>query len=429
VETPIHQIVETVKKYTLDSLVERALDRIQKKPLVTQPWILLAYFEIAYREADNNSLKFEATQTVFNTICQQIFELMDKHYFADFKKYNPKRMFHVLAYQQFPYQNQYSYNDIQRQVFIFNAQYENSRLNTKFKEKYGISIKQYLNVWNSITNRSNNPNSAKDADVILKIWTIDHDKVQSELKTFSNGIGNNFYKTFIPDFFLKYPFINYKGRRFCIDPRLFKRTLYEFLFLHVLQSPDIKDSFDNRFQNYVNKTLKDIGILYKIDKQLKTLGQNECDFLISNFLFAECKAIKIKPLAQVNPNDTILKNNLGDISKAYKQIISTANRFRGTKELFGVIITYLPFYFSDGTDIWEIFLNDEITQFLLENKFELLVKPENLFFVDIKSWDRLIDVLKKENAPTLEEIFIDAKSNNSTEIKKFEFSMHLTKYE
>lgn len=425
---PVQPIIAEIKKYTLDSLIEMGIKRICRKESVKQPWIILAYFEIVYCEADNNPLKFKGTEVVFNKICQQIFELMDKHAFADFNVYGQKKIFHVLAYQQFPYQHQYKESEIERQYFLFNAENENSRINIEFKNKYGISVKQYLDLFSAIYKNSKDNRDNEVAETIMKIWTIDHASIKSELKSFSNGIGNEFYKTFVPEFFKKYPFILFKGKQFCIDNRLFKRTANDFLFLHVLEYPEIKGSFDNRFQDYINSTLRKTKIDYKTDSELKSIGGNECDFLIMDFLFAECKAIKLKPLAQVNPNDKILKNNLKDISKAYKQIISTANRSKiQNQEQFGIIITYLPFYFSDGSDIWDI-LKSDIENFISKNNYDLLIHPENLFFVDINSWDMLIELLRNKGNQILKEIFTNAKRCNQFGERKFEFSMHLAEY-
>lgn len=427
-DNPIKLIIETVRRYSLDSLIGLAIERIDKKESVAQPWILLAYFEIVYREADNNVLKTRGTQVVFNSICQQIFELMNNHAFADFKKHNPKKMFHVLAYQQFPYQNQYREIDIKRQYFLFNADNENSLLNRDLKHKYGISVRQYLDLFSAISSQSKNSSVGAVAETIMKKWTINHDMVKTKLEKFSNGIGNDFYKTFVPEFFIKYPFIQFAGIHFCIDNRLFKRTVHEFLFSQVLESVETKSSFDKRFQNYFKKTLEEINIGYKTDIELKSIGDNECDFLISDFLFAECKAIKLDPLTQVNPTDKILKNNLRDISKAYKQIISTANRFQIQKnEPFGIIITYLPFYFSDGADIWDI-LKLDIEEFLSKNNYDLLVNPENLFFVDLSSWNELTEILKNKGNLILYDILMSAKKRNMDGERMFEFSMHLTEY-
>ncbi len=419
-DNPVQSIIETVRKYTLDSLIYLAIERIKIKEPVSHLATLLAYLEIVYIEADNNTQKLTGTQVVFNKLYQQIFELMNYHTLADFKNNNPLRMFQVLAYQQFSYQNQYQENDIQRQYYLFNSDSENSLLNRNLNSKYGISVKQYLDLFSSLSKQSKDKSDGNVAETILKKWTINHDNVKSELEKFSNGIGNDFYKTFAPDFFVKYPFILFKGMQFCIDRRLFQRTVHEFLFNQVLESNETKSRFDRRFQNYFAENLKEINIDHKTDVELKSAGDNECDFLISDFLFAECKAIKLKTLAKVNPNDNILKHNLRDIS--------TANRFQvEDNEPFGIIITYLPFYFSDGSDLWDI-LKIDIEGFLSENNYDLLVAPENLFFVDINSWDKLIEILRDKGNEILKDIFMKAKHKNMSGEMNFEFSMHLDEY-
>jgi len=325
---------------------------------------------------------------------------------------------------KFLYQSKYDESDINMQYFLFNAEDNNSMLNKNFKSKYGISVKQYLDFWRSLLIKNEDVNLESTAETILKCWTIEHQNVKTGIQQYSNGINNNFYKTFIPEFFLEYPIILFRGKHYCIDHNVLKRTVHEFLFSFALKSKEVKGNFDKRFQDYISKTLDELKIAYKNDGELKKEGELECDFLISEFLFAECKAVKLKPFAQVNPNDDTLKINLEKIIYAYKQIIATVNRFPNvTQSYFGVIITYLPFYFSDGTDIWEI-IKSEIENFLNEKGYDLLVKPENLFFVDIKSWKQLINVLKKRGNNILIEIFLTAKLKNRTE-PKFEFLMHL----
>ena len=423
-DNPILHIVEKVRTFTLDSLVEHAINRVKLIPAIEQPWVMLAYLEIVYRECDNNKLKFKATYSDFNSIFQQLFELMDKHPFANFAEYPPNKIFHVLAYQQFPYQIFDDENAILRQRVLFNSENSNSRLNEKLKNDYGLTVHQFLNLWENIKSKSSDEKFNDVAEILFHSWTIKHEHVKKEIQIFSNGIGNDFYKTFVPEFFLKYPIIDVYGNRFFVDTRLLRRSINEFLFNRVIEYSEVKGIFDSRFQEYVDKSLSDIGIDYKSDIDLKCDGENECDFMIQEFVFAECKAIRLRPLAQANPSDQILKNNLGDILKAYKQLISTANRNKCKREdYFGIIITYLPFYFSDGTDIWDI-LKSDVNEYLRQNDFDLLIEPTNLFFIDISSWDKLIEILDSKQTDCLRNILNKAKKSNLVN-RKFEFSMHL----
>jgi len=93
-------VIVKVRKYTLDSLVRLGLEHSQEKVPVFKPWTILSYFEIVYRVADNKDYKPAANGVIFNKICQQLIKLMNEHPFADFKKYYPAKLFHVLAYQQ-----------------------------------------------------------------------------------------------------------------------------------------------------------------------------------------------------------------------------------------------------------------------------------------------------------------------------------------
>jgi len=440
-------LLETIKsdysKFTLYSLIELGLSYTkQAKYCNLNSWTLATYLEWAYAYTDNASNKKIANGKDFNTICNSIFKLMNGHPLSNFKHNNPKKLFHVLAYQQFPFQNGLTLQDFSRQDYLFSF----LEFNQEFKQQTNFSVNSFLTL-------------------LFKIWVwIDEkgfesllpqkeqDQLFTELSSFVNllsikhNLGNQeiikhrtqlFFETeeyyaFRPDFFVKHPFIEFNNELFFIHKGLFIRTIQEYLFKSLcdLENEITRRCFDKRFEDYFSIGLIALNIQHKRETCLKNIYPNVevCDYVIEDFLFAECKAIQLKALAQVNPTDKILKNSFKLISKAYQQIVSTANILNSNKESFGVILTYHPFYFSDGTDIWDEFLKEHIENYVKEKNYHLLIPPENLFFIDIKSWDELINILNDKKV-TLKEVLNRAKINNAnSSTQKFTFDLHLTQY-
>lgn len=118
------------------------------------------------------------------------------------------------------------------------------------------------------------------------------------------------------------------------------------------------------------------------------------------------------------------------IGKAYAtQMLSVADKIKSSKELFGIIVTYKQLYLGNSGDIWEQFLEKETLK-RLNNSLELtkLLPVENLFILDLDTWELLLQVLK-ENKISLAEVLREVRIVDSNpKDKLFSFSMHLKKY-
>ncbi|MBW6483863.1 MAG: hypothetical protein K0B10_12500 [Vicingaceae bacterium] len=436
----IEEIKSNYSKFTLDSLIERGLN-YTKSATYANPnsWTISTYLEWAYAFADNTSNKTIANETDFNKICNAIFQLMDGHPLANFKKHNTKKIFHILAYQQFPFKNNLTLKDFSRQDYLFSF----SEFNQAFKKQTNFSIHTFLKllfkiwVWidekgfESLLPPKEQEHLFKELFSFIDLLSLKHSGGNQEIITHKKQLSfkTEEYYSFRPDFLVKYPFIEFNEKYFFIHKDIFVRTIHEYLFEYLLdlENENTRRYFDNRFEDYFAIGLSALSIQHKREKDLKNTFPNAeiCDYIIDDYLFAECKAIQLKPLAQVNPTVSILKNNLELISKAYQQIISTANILSLNRESFGIIFTYQPFYFSDGTDIWDEFLKNHIETYIKEKNYKLIIPPQNLFFIDIRSWDKLVDALGNGKG-NLKEILKTAVLNNkNTETRKFTFDMHL----
>ena len=133
----------------------------------------------------------------------------------------------------------------------------------------------------------------------------------------------------------------------------------------------------------------------------------------------------MQAISMVNPTEEILYNSMkGSILKAYfKQLLNVSKQISPNEENWGIILTYKELFWSRFTNLYE----------LGKDKFDnssdfMIMPPENVFLIDIYTWDRIVQIVKDKKA-TLLEILQKAKLNNSNdETAKALFSMHLDEY-
>jgi hypothetical protein len=123
----------------------------------------------------------------------------------------------------------------------------------------------------------------------------------------------------------------------------------------------------------------------------------------------------------------------GNVIYAYTmQILSIANKLSRNldKEFFGIIITYKEMYWCNGLDCWDDLLKNPTIESCKNNNLDSsILPPENLYFIDIATWDKLIQIIKDTNV-TLREILVKAKQDDSvTATKKGAFYLHTNQYD
>jgi hypothetical protein len=97
------------------------------------------------------------------------------------------------------------------------------------------------------------------------------------------------------------------------------------------------------------------------------------------------------------------------------------------KELWGIIITYKELIIGNGVDAWNSFIKDKMEKILKGNENPL--PPENLFFIDISTWDSVVFFLKNKKIG-IEELLKKVRTDDSNLLtKKFFFDMHLKSFD
>jgi hypothetical protein len=105
-------------------------------------------------------------------------------------------------------------------------------------------------------------------------------------------------------------------------------------------------------------------------------------------------------------------------------MVNVANKLREAEVYYGIIITYKKLFLGNSQDIWEQFLKEETLKIRKEEEFKN-IPYQNLFFIDIESWDMLVQIVKNKKYSLIEILEKIKKTDSNPKTKKFSFSMHL----
>lgn len=214
------------------------------------------------------------------------------------------------------------------------------------------------------------------------------------------------------------PFLHHRGYSQAFHKSVFCQTCKHFIYDYLKsRSPTFSVTFGRRLEFYIEEGLKEINISFLNEAALKRTYPNSkiTDFYVNDELFLECKAIELHPRSGVLRFQQILSRELNEsIVKSYCQMLALAKRARPNDVSYGLVVTYKEMYLGFGPDAWNEFLKDPIESFARKENINLaILPPENLCFIDIDSWDHLMQIAK-EGRGSIPEIIEKAKSINQS---------------
>ncbi|WP_215224471.1 hypothetical protein [Echinicola shivajiensis] len=368
------------------------------------------------------------------------------------------KTFTILSAQQFYYQEVAWWDSLARQKILFCDLHHKHDIAEKFKELIGIPIDIFLDILqlfllavfhkdftnNTQLNLNLNTSLAFIEDLygnkirskVEDILTVSRESIFDILNEDKRLVRNYNLQVFESSFFARKPFLLFQGKIHLPHKAIMNNTINHYIYEFMKhKDPDFSTELGSRFEKYVQIGLNEINIEYKTENDLrKTLGKkhNVVDFIIEDEILVEVKAIELKPYASLNPTNEILGNELRKtIVKAYSnQILKVANAIhQPNKEYFGIIITYKNLYLGNSLSMWQQFLEEETNNQGLNPQTVSLVPIENLFFMDLRTWDKIIQIIKDKGI-SLKDILIKARNTDtSPENSKFFFDMHLDEYD
>jgi hypothetical protein len=350
-----------------------------------------------------------------------------------------KRSLRILAYQQFWLQDIIQNNVFDRQIQLFKIQNSNGNIDNEFRSLTGLTIIQFLNICYSIflyyqvknTKSDFGFNGIIEQDYFDFIKFPDEDvegfislltlKQSDEIVKLQKLLdeARQLYET---NFLLTKPFMVFDRTVKIIHESIFNQTCKYFVydFLKPL-SKTFSSDLGRSMEKYIRLGLDAVNLKYKIDTQLKSLYPHVTkitDFLIDECVLLESKAIELDPYSAINRDNKTLSRNLKkSFVKAYCQMLSTASAINPRGIFYGLVITYKETYIGFGFDAWDEFLKEEIENFVAEKCISLsMLPPENICFIDLETWDYIIQAIQIHKC-TIQEIIEKSKESNKDALK------------
>lgn len=261
--------------------------------------------------------------------------------------------------------------------------------------------------------------------------SIDPANVGTKISDFRNKVNNVEFQTMEVSFFTMYPFLLWQNKIRLIHEDVFSHTINYFIY-DFLKSKDqnFTTDFGIRIEKYVEEALKELRSNYSTELELKKIlipKSKLVDFhLKDENIFIECKATEMQPMPSVIPTNEYIYNSLKDsLLKAYfEQMLEVSKQINPNSENWGIILTYKEFFWSHYPNLYNIGKDNYPN--IGDN---VHLPPENVFTIDLYTWDKLIQIVKNGQV-TILDILKKAKQNNSQkETAKQLFGMHLDEYE
>lgn len=448
-------IKNRIREYRKEDLIDYSLQLLDSNKNDFKPiWFVFLLMKWTYLYGGEKYPSKLLTVGKFNQILKTIADFNQEHISNFIVSGKLDRAMSIYFSQQF-----YLQKVVHKEVFAIQLKLYKSitgkyDIQKSFKEKTGLSINEFLFIsqifWlyvQSAKNKETKLNfnghleidflnvcaemtSTKQLTNFVELIVLDPENSIAKINNFKRSLRSEELQSLERTFFTMYPFQIFDGKVKLIHESVFNHFINYYIY-DFLKSYDenFTTEFGNRFEKYIEISLKEVKLNFVNENELKKklkINSNLVDFYINESnVYIECKATELQPMPQVNPTDENLYNSLKEsILKAYfKQLLNVSKTFNNGKENWGLIITYKELCWSRFNELFEMskdkFENSKDSHYL---------PPENVFILDIYSWNTIIQIIKDGKA-TIVEILEKARENNSkSETRKQLFSMHLDEY-
>ncbi|MCD8416125.1 hypothetical protein G1J88_11880 [Tenacibaculum dicentrarchi] len=457
------QIRNKLRTFSLESVSSEIITLLhwtEKNKKYRLPiWHLLLLLKWNYEFVPKKIKTKNATKEDIQKLLKQIEILEISNCLFTFNgKPHIQKPFIIMAHQQFIYQNEVFWDTFARQHILFCELKSKYRIDDSFKNLTKIDLNIFIKISFTIwlfTFKSLNPKykchlhffnqgflsekdynflvelfNKKDINNYLKLLSFEEKETKNILENDNRILKDYNSQPFEQSIFTRRPYLKFQDKLTLPHKDILKHNFTHFIYEYLKNNDtNFTTEFGLRMEKYVKIGLDETNIDYITEKELEKkigLHNNLVDFVVDKNILIEVKAIEIKPFASVNPKDEILANEFRkNLVKAYaKQMINVANKLGASENYYGIIITYKKLFLGNSKDIWEQFLKEETLKIREEKELNIL-PYENLFFIDITSWDLLIEIIKSKKYSLIQILNKIKETDSNHKTRKFNFSMHL----
>lgn len=440
-----------IARFTRTSIVNHCLNflyKLQVQPTKKAPiWKIFVLIKWAYIHTSDSVFLRNITAEEFNNLLSLIEDYETSYNELSFKgKESVNKSFRIIAYQQFPIQDKFHHSIIDRQVVLYLILTSRKDIDTEFKKHAGIDILSffkmcmvtYLWIFKDTFDKKFQIDNQLFPDYIdimsagfskesitnfLNLLTL---KEPDEF-TVLQQVKDERLQLFETNLFATKPFLLLNSEVRIIYRDIFIQTIKHFVYTYLKPTfNEFSNEFGKRLESYLELGLSENNVSYLREKGIskKYNTSKTVDYLVEDDILIEVKAIELKPTAGILRLPAILTKEFNhSIIKAYQQMLSTANVIDAGKEWYGIILTYRELYLGSGEDAWDEFLKEPLTKYATENNLSLAaLSPKKIFFIDIESWDYIMQVIKNKGI-SIKDILnksVEINSNEATKVMLFE---------
>lgn len=418
-----------LQKFSLGSVLENSfiiLNEIQKSEAKYPFWNVLILIKWALLYSDESTVKTKAIEKDIQDILLLIDDFEKQRQVIDFKIMDAKTGLRILAYQQFWHQDHISNHTFDRQLALYVKVNTTFDINLEFKKIVGIDIITFLSLCylvfiyisydklggekeydgileNDLFIYLKERFSDEEILIFLNLLTV---KSKSDVINIQKMTDEG-YQMYETNFLTTKPFI-FLNNKFIIPHRaVFGQTAKNFIYNFMkINCDQFSTELGQKMERYIEFGLNESSISYLTEGSLKRKYKLKkvVDFLVDDIVLIECKAVDLNPRTAILRNTEILNSDFkSSIVKSYKQLLSTAHQIDPSKSWYGIVVTYKDTYIGFGVDGWSDFLEKPISEFIQDEGISLSVLPPNkLCFIDIESWDYLMQAVKEKKGSFIE---------------------------
>lgn len=449
-------ILKPIIFFSRDSIVEKILFLLKKQEKeITAPfWHLLLLLKWAFIHGKNT--RFKIPDKRFIELLKEIELLERKHPLISFRNEDElKKAIQIISNQQSPYQTTVWQDTFSRNIQLFIQLDKNENFRSTFKSITNVEVDVFIRLlmvlfvyskgddlglnihykgWleNDFQKVAIEVADASDVNNFLNVLSLDLNSAKYKLSNLDK-IKNEIFQTYEKSLFFLYPIFNHKGKQYILHKNILNGTLNFYLYDFLkLNDPSFTEKFGYTMESYIKLGLDELNFEYKTEKEIQEKYKTKSvDFIVDDSILIECKAIEMNPLVGVYPaNEVVLKYLKGSVVKAYsEQMLTIANLIQNEtdEELFGIVLTYKELPYCSALDCWESFLKEPALTYSEQYGLNIgILPPENVFFIELRVWDKLLQVIK-ETELSLQKILLNVKEQEQKD-KKFVFGMHLDNY-
>ncbi len=455
-EITFNYIRNRIREHSKQDLLQACYNILDdKKDEKSKPlWYIFLLMKWTYLYGGQKYPSKPLTQQNISNIFKSITEL-NKDYIGNYIGSGEiLRAFHILYSQQFYLQTYVTIDKFATQLKLYCTLKSKYDIDKSFLSTTGFSILDFLKImqltWLCINiGKLKKPrlyfNGYLEDDFLraiskftekekvikfLQLLVLDPVNPNEKIKQFKQGLRNEEYQSLEKSFFTLYPFQYFNSKIRVIHSSIFNYTANYYIYDYLKSNDDqFTTEFGLRFEKYIECGIKELKYAYITEKGLKERlpkNSNLVDFYIEESnIFIECKAVELQPYPSSNPSDDVIYNSLKDsLIKAYfNQLLPVSKILKGKDENWGIILTYKKLYWGQYTDLYNLGIKNQ-----KEKIDSTHLPPENVFLIDIHTWDRIVNIITDEKTSLLEILKLAKRNNSKPETFKQNFDMHLDNF-